>query len=180
MKPQTMFISHMCCDQSWLFFVWEKTHILLWCMWVCSFASEFSNCESLTDQQGVISMRFGLFFPFVFLVFFLWGIMRFLIISTNPRISPPEKEEGLFKSELWCSPICLQRSTQTLQRSTQRQEHERLLLPVFSFSEVKPFCQPTLSISSQTLVPTTHNKPQPKCSQFSVHTQTHHINPLKM
>jgi hypothetical protein len=71
----------------------------------------------------------------------LW-CMRFVIISTSQNFTPPKKQRRRpvqVRAVMWCSPICLKRSTQRLQRSTQRQEHERLLLPVFFFSEVKPF-----------------------------------------
>jgi hypothetical protein len=93
-----MFISHMCCEPSWLFLCEKKP---TFSCGACECAVLLLNSQIVSPSQisRVLSMRFGLFFPFVFWVFFLWGIMRFLIISTNPRISPPEKKKKACSSQ---------------------------------------------------------------------------------
>jgi len=165
----------MCCVSYHHGFLCEKNttfcYIYIWCIFEGSFAFEISKLCVSHSQIRVLSKKevwtlLLLLLPPPTLLFFrvlLW-CLRFVIISTSQNFTPPKKQKRRrpvqVRAVMWCSPICLQ-------RSTQRQEHERLLLPVFFFfSEVKPFVSQTLSRSSQNLVSNTQ--------------QTHNPNLLKI
>jgi hypothetical protein len=173
-ETTTMFISHMCCKPSW-HFVWEKTpphslvvHVLRVVLLL--------NSQIVSPSQirvFVIKEVWSLFFSSVFECSFC-EVMRFLIISTSQNFTPRKKKKAC------SSQSCDVHLSVCKEASTQRQEHERLLLPVFLLLvRSNPLSANPLQILSnfsanntqQTHNPNllnlvfTHTNPPPKSSQ---------------